>query len=244
MIVRICKDGKLFYQDKDITDKLPSALHYVCELEEGVLFKDILLLVRANLDFLSPILSFDPQIIKDLVNEGFEEPDDKSRDLWHLETYWRASIVNYSFDETPELYINPSFHGIGDPTIEGKDSEQYALDLTPLNNMAHLPVRINNNLDVLDERKTEQDNFQFGNVLVKVTKDFSLFEFLYAIFYELSFHGGPQSRNKAKEDLLVNVKSIEDGTADLIPWDVVRERLDKAIKQKKEVKAKDEKTDT
>lgn len=234
MIVKICKEGKLFYNDKDITAKLPSALHYVCELEDDLTFKDVILLTQKHQDFLSTLLSPNPQDIKDLVQEGLNEPDEKSRDLWYIEIYWRSNLVNYSYNETPELYTYVGIQGIGDPTMEGQEYEKYALDLTPLNNIAHLPIKINNNMVLYDERKTSDDKFQFGKVLFEAKKDFSLFELLYGIFYELTFHGGPKKRDEAKNNLLVSIKEIEDGTAELVPWDVVKKNLKERLNKKNE----------
>lgn len=59
----------------------------------------------------------------------------------------------------------------------------------------------------------------------------ALFDFLKAIFYELTFHGSPTERDEVRDELRRRVEEIERGDVELIPGeqvlDEVRERLDR-----------------
>ncbi len=62
---------------------------------------------------------------------------------------------------------------------------------------------------------------------------FRLYDFIWAILYEISWHGSPEQRDKVGEELINRVHSIKEGTEKLIPWEEVKANLKSKIKKKK-----------
>jgi hypothetical protein len=107
-------------------------------------------------------------------------------------------------------YFDISLHG-----YEG--AEAYAIDFTPLNSIAHLPLTLSNKLSVHVNNARIDSEEQYT---------FSLLDVLDAIYYEISFHGSPIEREAASNELHAIAKSISDGSLDTVPFDF--DALDKA----------------
>jgi hypothetical protein len=97
----------------------------------------------------------------------------------------------------------------------GRDGTEatWALDFTPVNELRDLPVKLSPKVLLIDFRGDGFSREEFKNDC------FSLLEVLGEIYYEVSFHGSPEDRNEKMGDLFDAVKSIEDGTAKLVPFD-------------------------
>jgi hypothetical protein len=75
----------------------------------------------------------------------------------------------------------------------------YSLSFTPVQNLAHLPIRLENNTKVLRDHKHVD------------TKDYSftVLEVLEAVYYEISFHGSPEDAEAEGETLSQSVRGTE-----------------------------------
>jgi hypothetical protein len=124
-------------------------------------------------------------------------------------------ILKYTSLPPHDLTKGLDFHGVGDDPEQG-----WSLSLSPLKEIAALPVRLENRsiVTVYDGNLPEGQN-----PLVRRDDHLeympSLLEFLDAIFYDLSFHGGEADKAGVSADLMRQVKSIEDGTAELTPFE-------------------------
>ena len=242
--IRITKGGKLVAevwenrqkQDVDITNELYDHLFNVCHVDDDVVLKDLLLLVKDWCQVLSPITTSSPVWLKELVDEGLNKPFRREGDsVKHLELSWGSEVRQYK-NEPKHLEEWVSFDGIGDPP-EGDESYKnwpagqpvnYALDFSPVDTLSELPVRLNRTIKIYDE--TNKKVSYPPPILIEAEKEFRLADILRGVFWELSFHGSPSSRDERSEELDQRMDEIEKGTAKLIPWEEVKERMDKLLK--------------
>lgn len=122
----------------------------------------------------------------------------------------------FEFDEH-EGHEALDFGGIGpsevdDPRTADQDGNMHwAIDFTPVNELASLHVRLSPTMDIFHDHK------KIGSA----PACFSLLEVLDAIYDEISFHGSPRSRDERGDELEAIVKSVKDGTAKLTPLDLI-----------------------
>jgi len=69
------------------------------------------------------------------------------------------------------------------------------------------------------------------NPILTADYSFSLLQILKGIFWELSFHGSPKSRDEQMEKLKKQMDEIERGEAKLIPWEEVKQRLEEKLEE-------------
>jgi hypothetical protein len=111
----------------------------------------------------------------------------KASDLLYIEI-----ASHFEFGEGLSIDV----HGIGkDEHAMGNCS--YAIDFTPVNDLAHLEVRLNNECTVIGEDLKE---------IGKSKICYSLLDVLGEIYFEVSFHGSPQDRDVKSAELLQAVK--------------------------------------
>jgi len=103
---------------------------------------------------------------------------------------WREPYEGYFIqhpDIDPERYEGP-----------------FALDLTPLSTLLHLPLRYNPNVRFWSGPGTGA-----GDLLFETQLTITFGEFLRAIFWELGFHGSPSDRDEARESLRERVEAVD-----------------------------------
>jgi hypothetical protein len=194
---------------QDVDCPIPHPFHCLrlaCHIEPNVTLKDIIRLVAQSPDLSKLVGEYSWADVQAFAVE-VEKPTLKKSDLSYIE-------ISKSFelgDPSPG-YETLDVHGIDEKEPEAL----YALDFTPVNELADLPVRLNPNISIQDWRIIED-----GEVKIeKFETCFSLLEILTEIFFEISFHGSPQSRDERSGELQEMVKEIEDGTAKLVPFDL------------------------
>lgn len=248
--IKIAKGGKLIAEvwenrqkkDVDITNELYDHLFNVCHIDDGVILRDVLLLVKDWCQILSPITTSSPVWLKELVDEGLNKPFKNEGDsVKYLELSWGAEVRQYK-NEPKHLEEWVSFDGIGDPPDHESYKDwpagqpvNYALDFSPVDTLSELPVKLNRVIKIYDE--TSRNATYPPPVLIEAEKEFRLADILRGIFWELSFHGSPVSRDERNEELKERMDEIEKGTAKLIPWEEVKGRLDKLLEDKDETKS-------
>lgn len=161
-----------------------------------------------------------------------------------------------SKDDMPTLFLKRSvcveikggkvdnienFVGFSGSRLDPEDAS-WAVEFTPLSEMLDTPLTIEKTSIYITRFK----GYKHISTLTYTNPDIefmSLFDFITEPIWELSFCGTPVSRDKKKKDLDKSVKSIDNGTAKLIPWKEIEERLknttkkgEKVIKSKKLVK--------
>jgi hypothetical protein len=211
------------------------------ELGESVTFKRLIDLISLNIEkfyetFYSCLRGFplDPYL-QEIENNPTEDVE-----FSHLEIYWSSEIYK------DELTIIPSLHGV--PYSD--DDLYYAIDFTSLNNLKNYILKLNNNVEIYsiehkeygkekdaveevvevevkvaeEVKKEAEEAEEVDNLLGK--KNFTLFELYYAIFTEISFHGGPQDKKERLEEISMSVEETENSEEELISLDDLLEKLD------------------
>jgi hypothetical protein len=105
--------------------------------------------------------------------------------------------------------------------------ENYAMDFTPLNEIRNLPIKVCHNAELWDWRTKKVKSL--GNVVVPIT----LGDLFHGILWEISFHGTPEKREATLADLNQRRKDVDSGKVKLIPWEVVKKKLERKIKRLK-----------
>lgn len=129
-----------------------------------------------------------------------EKKDEFTEKLWHLEIYRHVESSFSNYFET-----EPCFHGVGDideTTLEhykGRDlplplSMNYAIELCPMNELVDLPV-------------VAKEDVKVQNKSLKLK--YTLLEILDAIYWEISFFGGPDEADEMKNQLAEQVQEIK-----------------------------------
>lgn len=209
------KEGS--YVSTDVTDQGIRHLLNGATLDEGVTLKDIFLFLNTELDIYDSIIG---NWCKDIVTEGLTQPEKifngyNPDEIEYLELYWN---LHQQAEGTYGL-VRPDFHGVGwvlqqDKLFEWGEVEwpkgqriPWGLSFTPTNELINLPLKLNPELDVYDD---DHDSADWGKKLFTVKKpDFKLVDILNGVIWELSFHGGPPSRQKLRDELHEAVDKIK-----------------------------------
>jgi len=200
---------------------------------------------RIPIDNLSEILHC--PYLYDYWDEAHNSPDpDIDSDIEYLRISWYGS--KNTWDGKRDDSSGWIFDGIGRAGHIPSDMEDhcsvadieklkadgwrqtYAIELTPLYNLADYVIRIDDKITITDydlENKYVDDK-------IDIIPSITLIELLYSIFWELSFMGSPKRRDEKKEELGQLVKDIKDGKVETVPWDEAKDRLKKKFDLDKE----------
>ena len=241
--LRIAKSGKLIakiydnndeqHKDVDVTDQFFLYFDRQCDLGEGLTLKDIFLLIQ-NADaysVLSPMLTHGPDWLQEIVDEGLNGKDDEKSNMT-LEVYWHAIVDDDIYSDNDDFHIDGQIHGIDD-----SDEGPFAIGYSSACSLIDCPVVLNTSVSVFDERSesvkkrteyldslSDKDREAEGclyETVLETNKSFTLYDILYAIFYEMSFHGGPSDRDNACQGLMETLKRIENGEEELMSFEDV-----------------------
>jgi len=196
-VLRIDKGGYLKRTDVnvDITPFLPAFLFEVCELQDGVTFRDICLLLHPHQMFLSIMF----QGLSIMLEEAFTvfHNDDAREDLTYLELWWD---VEYHKGRLTGNDV-PSFHGVD---VEATGEMPYSLILDNPALLLDLPVKLGP-IQLSDSQTMAEDglaNYTFPE------PDYTLGNIIAGVVEELTFFGSPQAREQAKAEMNEKVERI------------------------------------
>ena len=190
-------------------DEITNFLSDNVELGESVTFKRLFEVVSANLVKFNDIFysSLGGYPLEPYLQEIENNPTEVIESDY-LEIHWFCD----KYDN--ELNISPSLHG-----VSTKESEIYALDFTSLNNLKNCIVKINETVNIYDYNKIKEnkDNADDDNMILLDLGDkaFTLFELFNAIFYEISFHGGPQDKKERFSEMEESIEEVKDNLDEL-----------------------------
>lgn len=99
----------------------------------------------------------------------------------------------------------------------------YAIELTPLHELRHLPLTIAPIMRIARSDDPGQAPLEIPAPSV------TLLQLLYALFWEFSFFGAPMERDKHRAELQERVRQLESGEAQTIPWEQVKDALQRTL---------------
>jgi hypothetical protein len=156
--------------------------------------------------------------IKDYWEEANKKKNDKNYDMDYLEIYWTGSTQTYEGKTSSENMW--CFHGVGKEGCVGDDvkevykcqkrkipknyRENYAVEMTPINNLANYPIKVRSTLffEYYDDKHYEK--------IYDFKPSVTLIELLHAILWELSFLGSIDQRDKKLKELGESLKEIKE----------------------------------
>jgi hypothetical protein len=178
---------KVFYvkgEEKKEVEDIYNYLWVPVEFEGNITLRRLFELVKPVAELWSVVLN---ENILPLMEEINQPLLNSSKDNILKELEVKQSLEkDYDTNELTSIF---DFSG------RGKDGSIYAIEFKPLNELADIPVKIKTNLVIYDNRDPNRarwirdPNFQ-GHL------SFLLIQLYKSIFYELSFFGTPEERNK------------------------------------------------
>jgi hypothetical protein len=185
-----------------VEQEVRSGLHVLrcaCHIDADVRLADIFRAVEQ-----------DPELVRFL-----EEWSWCDLDAFHTEARKSAAaasdlsyieIAKYFEWDEHEAQETIDVSGIGAPDEHGMT--HYGIDFTPVNQLVHLPVRLRPAMEIRKDHKK----------LGEAPCTFSLLDVLGEIYFEISFYGGPEDRDRKNAQLQESLREVEEGRATLIPW--------------------------
>lgn len=186
-----------------------SLIPYMCDeiqLEKGVTFEDFFNIILRHHEYYSEVFCSHlsgvqlSHFLKEWIQPIKKNVPDTYRDIEKLIIAWEnIGILDKKelLDEELGIEINwlPSFSGVG------KDAAGYAIEFTPLNELKKYPLELSPNTTIYNLKTDEK--------LVFMSRNFTVYEVLSAIFYEITFVGSPEVRKKKLDDLVQRKQEAE-----------------------------------
>ncbi len=183
------------------------------------------------INFFNILLNFPPEEMKFIGDiawcdidlfaaDTFDEVDKKYDDLEYLEVENLGEIWDHG--DGAELTVCQGFHALAKPDEKGW-RQPWGFDGCNLYSFSHLPIRINNELEIWRWDKTDDDR---PTAMDKMVYNITLGEFIHAILYEVSFYGTPTRRKEFFEEMSKRVEDVQSGKAKLITWDEVKKKFE------------------
>jgi len=185
-IIRI-NDDKKTKEESDLIHWLSQEI----ELSDDFTLEDLFWFVKKEKDifntvFYSHLGGYDLQKYINDIEKNIS-PKKIDREVKYLEIKWIAEYYPQKDINSFDMYI--SFHGVN------KEGSGLAIGLSSLNEMKHLPIKINNTIEIYEL------NDKGETLILKSDKDFTVYDFLMCIFYEISFYGDPTNKKQIIKEL-------------------------------------------
>jgi len=195
------KEGS--YKTREISHLSPHVLHENgCSLEDGLTLRNIFEYMSKDISAWGVYIG---NWCEEFVTEGLKESEHIEKELEYLELYWSYQISEYKNEEPRcEFGYRMDFHGKGIPDEHG--GQNYSLTFSPVNELANLPVKVNTEVNLCE---TDYINYKDKKTILGKQSP-TLFQIIYGIIWELSFHGGPSQRDTQKEELMTIVKDLKE----------------------------------
>lgn len=221
-----------------------------CEIAEGTTLKNIfdavdrykfLKLIIGQYSWCRAIDEFHAQ-----AAEPWREDPEDTDPVTSLEIYWHPEVHKYVEKKkhpggtrerivTVDFDVSAGFHGLG-PAPKGKENDpayrtddgmiQYSVSCTAMWKLANLPVKLDKEFTVYEPFDTDKiKRGQPPEKLLEAKRDFTLLEVLDAIYWDISFYGGPGDNNAMLDDLRSKMDDIKSGSVAGIPLEQVAKQL-------------------
>ena len=116
----------------------------------------------------------------------------------------------------------------GSPTPE---EQRYAIGMTRMYLIADLPLSVDDNMEITEFTRTSAGRQQ----IFKGIRRWTLLDIFDAIYWEISFYGGPEEAEEFRASLCEQSEAVKQGLEKTIPWEECRARLERETGYVKEV---------
>ncbi len=193
------------YLEEEIRSGL-QVLRCACHIDADVTLGDIFHTVEQDPDLVRFLEQWSWCNVKAFHSEA-RKPANESSDLSYIEI---AKHFEWGEHEAQETIHVSAIMQAGDDGITN-----YGLDFIPVNQLVHLPVRLRPELEI------HKDFEKVGEARC----NFTLLDVLGEIYWEISFFGSPEDRDRESAELQERVREVEEGRATLIPWNPPKDRV-------------------
>ena len=220
------------YDIEDVSDSAVWHLNDHVQFDDGVVFRDLFILINQNMNLFLPIFGNWIDAYTDVVLNGapeLEDPDDNVP-LHFLELYWNFSI-DLKNDKEFSVPAWPNLHGVGFTKTDDKDYKKgelvnYGIGYSPMQKMANKPLKLRPDLNLyLTKNYNKVGNYNFK------TESYTLYQVIQGVMYEISFHGSPTDTKNFMDYLADQVERIDSGLEKTYPMSEVMDMLNNKYKE-------------
>jgi len=213
------------YRSRDLTEDADLLLfmHNNCELDEGVTLDDVFQLLAKHETLFNLLM---PNCYVKEYLAAREEEKTKDTDIEYLELYTHLETDNREYDPAMPKNLNglflPQFHGIGKVLEEDGEEGFYkkgdrinwSLSFSPVANLLHLPIKIADHVTVSNALDWKEEAH-----VIKATPQYTVFQILYGILWEISWHGSPESTKKVGDEVMAAAEEVTKHPERLVSFD-------------------------
>jgi hypothetical protein len=207
------------YIKKEV-DRLHPYLNEVVKLSEDITFGDFFKIIEREKDVFDAVFSSHlGHCPLQLYLDEIKKPEVKDDEIDYLEIhrygeYWDWGDI--------DMFIGIS-------GISGKSDITYGIGFTPLNELKHLPLRLNEDFEISEVKIPPRSVMYLARLLKKVgipvgkwdnpsphvyvkgKVEITVYELISAILNEISFYGDPEKRDDKMDELDRMVDDIKNG---------------------------------
>jgi hypothetical protein len=191
-------------ETQDVTDIAISYLHEDIEFDDNVTLRDLFLVINKELGLFHLIFGNWIKEYTDVILNGIPEIKETSAKIDYLRVFWEI----HNHGEEYNIPAFPFFDGI---SIENGEEKKWAVEYSPMQNHAHLPLVLDPSVQVYNFESKENKKYP--------SSGYTFFNVIQGILYEISFHGGPEATKRVLDDLTAQVERIEAGEEELFSAD-------------------------
>jgi hypothetical protein len=176
-----------------LEQSIPTALHVLrceCHIESGVTLGDIFQAVEQDRELVRFLEEWSWCDVQAFHAEA-GKPTSKPSDLEYIEIAKYFEWNAWGAQETVDV------SGIGEPNEDG--GTHCGLDFTPVNELVHLPVRLRPQMQIHKDHKR----------LGEAPCTFTLLDVLGEIYWEISFYGSPDERDRSRAELQESMSEVD-----------------------------------
>jgi len=174
--------------------------------------------------------------IQDYWAEAEKQSPEQDSDIEYLEIYYWVS--KSTFDGKRDDGSCWGFHGVGNEGVVSQDiidnypkeevdkmreegyRQAFAVEFSPMYNLADYPIRLRKEIIFTDYDVDPKEGTMDRNI--DVIPSITLMDLLYWVFWEFSFFGSIEQRDKKISDLQKTVENVKSGKVKTIPWETAK----------------------
>jgi hypothetical protein len=205
-------------ETQDVTDIAISYLHEDIEFDDNVTLRDLFLVINKELELFNLIFGNWIDEYTNVILCGVPESEEENNQIDHL-------LVSLEIENEGEEYNIPSFpefHGVGickEPfeTYKEGDEIKWGISFSPMQKFADTLLVLDPFVHVYNSKTKEKNTYP--------SSGYTFFNVIYAIVYEISFHGGPEDTEKVFDSLNDQIKKIKSGEIQTFPIEDLFENI-------------------
>lgn len=224
--VRWNSEVRKFRKSRVKRDRVFTALRDPCKIAKGTTLGDIFKMVASYPTLQDFIGQY--SWCRDIEAFHYQAKMPAQRD-----TEVSSLVVRRCAIEHDDFGANFEFYGLGlqldsdnKPIPDSEHTQTYSMSMTPMNEMAHLPIKIDRKVEVYKSFKYKKGQpYKLPEKMLEAKSYMTLLEVLDAIYWDISFYGGPQETAEFKQCMMNNIEAYERGEVKTISMDELKENL-------------------